>query len=73
MGLKKHNWRNVGVLLSTPLPNPSGITSVMCYIVYIYVYYYWVDPCKILMFSLHLVRLEAGLQHRWEQKADNDI
>ena len=29
MGLKKHNWRNVGVLLGTPLPNPSGITGVM--------------------------------------------
>ena len=34
MGLKKkHNWRNVDVLLSTPLPNPSGITGVMlCYV-----------------------------------------
>ena len=23
-------WRNVGVLLGTPLPNPSGIKGVMC-------------------------------------------
>ena len=36
MGLKKHNWRYEGVLLGTPLPNPSGTTGVtlcmmLCY------------------------------------------
>ena len=25
----KHNWRNVGVLLDTLIPNPSEITDVM--------------------------------------------
>ena len=29
--LKKHNWRNVGILLDTPLLNPTEITGVMLY------------------------------------------
>ena len=29
----KHNWRHVGLLLGTPLPNRSGITGViLCYV-----------------------------------------
>ena len=45
---EKHYWRNVGVLLGTPVPNPSGITGVMlCYVLF-----YWADLFKIIYFQL---------------------